>query len=54
MNTIISKRFARSLLNKNINFRFCYNWAPLDPRKHNTMNHNINNMYLDLYEYGQY
>lgn len=35
-------------------YGFCYNWAPMDPRKHTTMNHSPHNMYLDLYEYGHY
>ena len=36
-------------------FNFSANgWAPMDPRKHTTMNHNPHNMYLDLYEYGHY
>lgn len=43
-----------SLLRKT-KFGFCLNgMALLDPRKHNTMNHNHHNMYLDIYEYGQY
>jgi hypothetical protein len=42
------------LLSQALAFKFCYNWAPLDPRKHTTMNHNPHNMYLDLYEYGEY
>jgi hypothetical protein len=29
-------------------------WAPLDPRKHITMNHNIHDLYLDSWEYGHY
>jgi len=49
MNKIISTRLGHILLNKTISYKFCYNWAPLDPRKHNTMNHNVHNMYLDLY-----
>ena len=36
-------------------YGFClHGFALLDPRKHNTMNHNISNMYLDVYEFGQY
>lgn len=42
------------LLSQAVAYKFCYNWAPLDPRKHTTMNHNPHNMYLDLYEYGEY
>lgn len=54
MKTLSTSRVASSLLTRAVGFRFCYNWAPLDPRKHTTMNHSPHNMYLDLYEYGQY
>jgi hypothetical protein len=54
MRTTSTARLASSLLLRANAYRFCINWAPLDPRKHNTMNHNPNNMYLDLYEYGHY
>ena len=54
MNKIISSKISLNLLRSPVRYGFCVNWAPLDPRKHNTMNHNVHNMYLDLYEYGQY
>jgi hypothetical protein len=47
-------RVASSVFNRALAYRFCVNFAPLDPRKHITMNHNHHNMYLDSYEYGQY
>jgi hypothetical protein len=52
--TLSTSRLATNLLSRAVAFSFCYNWAPLDPRKHTTMNHNPHNMYLDLYEYGEY
>lgn len=52
--TLRTSVVASNLLSKAIAFKFCYKWAPLDPRKHTTMNHNPHNMYLDLYEYGHY
>lgn len=52
--TVRTSMMASRLLQEAVAFRFCYNWAPLDPRKHTTMSHNPHNVYLDLYEYGQY
>jgi hypothetical protein len=52
--TLRTSSVASNLLCQAVAFKFCYNWAPLDPRKHTTMNHNPHNMYLDIYEYGQY
>lgn len=49
-----ASRVASNVFNRAIAYRFCVNFAPLDPRKHITMNHNHHNMYLDTYEYGQY
>lgn len=51
---VSASRLASNVVNKAIAYRFCVNFAPLDPRKHVTMNHNHHNMYLDIYEYGQY
>jgi hypothetical protein len=45
---------ARNIFSRAVSYRFCVGWAPLDPRKHTTMTHNNNNMYLDLWEFGQY
>jgi hypothetical protein len=47
-------RVASGLLRQAVAFKFCVDWAPMDPRKHTTMNHNPHAMYLDLYEYGHY
>lgn len=48
--TLRTSRIVSHMLNKTISFKFCLGgWAPLDPRKHTTMAHNSNNMYLDLY-----
>lgn len=49
-------RTARSLLrlNNNIVFGFCLNKAHLNPLKHTTMNHYPHNMYVDLYDFGEY
>lgn len=33
---------------------FCLFKAYLDPHKHNTMNHNIHNVYIELYDTGVY
>lgn len=52
--TVRTSGVAARLLQQAVAFRFCYNWAPLDPRKHTTMNHNPHNVYLDLYDYGHY
>ncbi len=54
LNPVKISRVASSLLCRAVTYNFCVDWAPLDPRKHTTMNHNPHNMYLDLYEYGQY
>jgi hypothetical protein len=49
-------RTTRVLLgNKSIlRFGFCLNKAFLDPYKHTTMNHYPHNMYVDLYDFGEY
>lgn len=47
-------RLASGLLRQAVAFKFCVDWAPMDPRKHTTMNHNPHAMYLDVYEYGHY
>jgi hypothetical protein len=52
--TVRTSGVAARLLQQAVAFRFCYNWAPLDPRKHTTMNHNPHNIYLDLYDYGHF
>ena len=55
MKALSASRAASGVLSRAVSYRFClFGWAPLDPRKHITMNHNHHNMYLDLYEYGQY
>ena len=54
MRSLLStSRLTRSLLYRSP-ASFCVEWAPLDPRKHNVMNHNPHNMYLEVYEYGHY
>lgn len=48
---------ARRLLSVNKNalrFGFCLNKALLDPYKHTTMNHSPHNMFVDLYDFGEY
>lgn len=52
--TLKSSSLASQLMSKAVVFGFCINWAPLDPRKHTTMSHNMHNMYIDLYNFGQY
>jgi hypothetical protein len=54
MRAVSAFRVGSSIFAKANAYAFCLNFAPLDPRKHTTMNHNIHNMYLDLWEYGQY
>ena len=54
MNTLIASRIATGIFRRANSYSFCLNFAPLDPRKHTTMNHNLNNMYMDLWEYGHY
>lgn len=51
---INASKATQNLLRFNNKYSFCFNFAPLDPRKHHTMSHNTHNMYLDLWEYGQY
>jgi hypothetical protein len=51
---IISSKITSSIFKRAVSYNFCYGFAPLDPRKHTTMNHSPHNMYLDLWEYGQY
>ena len=48
---------ARRLLSLNtyaLRFGFCLNKAHLDPYKHTTMNHSPHNMFVDLYDFGEY
>lgn len=49
-------RTTKALLgNKSVlRFAFCLNKAHLDPYKHTTMNHYPHNMYVDLYDFGEY
>jgi len=50
-------RTAKRLLalnNNAIKFAFCLNKAHLDPYKHTTMNHSPHNMFVDLYDFGEY
>ena len=50
-------RAARRLLSLNnnaIRLGFCVNKAHLDPFKHTTMNHSPHNMFVDLYDFGEY
>ena len=51
---IRTSKITSTIFNKAVSYNFCYGFAPLDPRKHTTMNHAPHNMYLDLWEYGQY
>jgi hypothetical protein len=51
---VSTSRIASTLFSRAVSYSFCYGFAPLDPRKHTTMNHAPHNMYLDLWEYGQY
>ena len=43
-----------SLNNNAIRMGFCLNKAHLDPYKHTTMNHSPHNMFVDLYDFGEY
>ena len=52
--TLSSGRIATRLLTQASRYNFCWGFALLDPHKHNTMNHNPNNMYIDKWDYGQY
>ena len=48
---------ARKLLsvsNYTLRFGFCLNKAHLDPYKHTTMSHSPHNMFVDLYDFGEY
>ena len=54
MRAINPSRIASSIFARANVYHFNVNWAPLDPRKHITMNHNLHNMYLDQWEYGKY
>ncbi len=48
---------ARRLLSLNKyapSFGFCINKALLDPYKHTTMSHSPHNMFVDLYDIGEY
>ena len=46
-------QIAERLLRRS-RFGFCVGVSLLNPQRHITMNHNSHNMYLDLFEYGQY
>lgn len=54
MRALNPAKIANNIFKRANSYRFCVHWAPADPRKHVTMNHNVQNMYLDLYEYGEY
>lgn len=48
---------TRRLLSLNkytLRFGFCLGKAHLDPYKHTTMSHNTHNMFVDLYDIGEY
>ena len=51
------KRFV-PLVRRSLTYRpaagFCLYKGYLDPHKHNTMNHNIHNVYIELYDVGVY
>ena len=54
MKAINPSKIASNVFQRATFYRFCINWAPADPRKHITMHHSANNMYRDLWDYGQY
>ena len=54
MKALTTSKITNSIFAKAHSYRFCVHFAPLDPRRHTTMNHNLNNMYMDLWEYGRY
>ena len=54
MKAINTSRIAGNIFRRANAYNFCIYFAPLDPRKHTTMNHNIHNMYMDLWSYGKY
>lgn len=54
MRAINPSRIATNIFQRANRFNFCVGFAPADPRKHTTMHHYINDMYLDLWEYGNY
>ena len=54
MRAINATRIVSNIFQRANRYSFCVGWAPADPRKHTTMHHSINNMYLDLWEYGHY
>lgn len=45
---------ARKALSSRPSAGFCLFKAYMDPHKHNTMNHNIHNVYIELYDTGDY
>lgn len=51
------RRFT-PLIKRSVAYRptaqFCIYKGYLDPHKHNTMNHNIHNVYIELYDTGVY
>ena len=54
MRAINPARITTSIFQRANKYHCCVGWAPADPRKHTTMHHSINTMYLDLWEYGHY
>lgn len=54
---LMISRTAKSIIRLNNNIgrmNFCFNQALLDPSKHNSMNHRGHNIYIDLYDFGEY
>lgn len=50
-------RTTRNLINLStigLRYSFCLNKALLNPYKHTTMMHSPHNMYVDLYDFGEY
>ena len=54
MRAINPSRLASNIFQRANKYSFCVGFAPADPRRHTTMHHSVNNMYLDLWEYGHY
>ena len=54
MRAITTSKITNNIFQRANAYRFCIHFAPLDPRKHITMNHNPNNMYMDSWDYGKY
>ena len=50
-------RTARSLFRLNnsmVAYSFCFGKAHLNPYKHNTMSHSPHNIFVELYDFGEY